>query len=153
MTVFKSDKNVVEFLEAHIVAIIGSVDEQGQPHTSPIYYAYNDDVFYFVTKSETKKTLNFTHNPAASFTVFDSKSMKSINLIGSVRTVELGDEHTKWTNIVLKMSHQSQDDFAPIVKLHKGTYVLFKFIPRSGVFTNFASLTNWLEQQNLHYQD
>src|SRR5688500_12898388 len=52
---------------------LGTVDADGRPWTSPVYFAADDLIdFYWVSSPEARHSLNLAVRPAVSLVVFDS---------------------------------------------------------------------------------
>ena len=51
-----SDDELEEFLAAPRLAHFATVSEGGRPRVRPLWYAYEDGVFYFTTRSEVRYT-------------------------------------------------------------------------------------------------
>jgi len=61
----------ISFIQKHFVAIVSAHDSVTSGGV-PIYYYFvkDDNAFYFITKSETKKHANIINNKKASLTIF-----------------------------------------------------------------------------------
>ena len=64
------EKNIITFIKEHSLATLSTCADN-KPHGVPIYYYYSteENTFYFVTKSETRKIANLKANPIAFLSV------------------------------------------------------------------------------------
>ena len=131
--------NITSFMKAHTRAVIATIDAANQPSTSVIFYIVDDnDELFFITKSHTKKYQNIKINNCSAITVVDKDKPIAVNATGIVE--EITDEATKDTIMqkVFKLSYSELQDYAPIIKLHKGSFSVLKFIPKEAIMTDFT---------------
>lgn len=131
--------NISEFVKAQAKAVIATVDAEGQPSTSVIFYVLDkNDEFHFITKSQTTKFENLKLNNKSAVTVVDSEKPIAVNMTGIV--VEVTDQKIRDTMMqeVFQLSYSELHDYAPIIKLHKGSFTVMKFIPSQAKMTDFT---------------
>ena len=58
-----------KFLKTQKVLRLSTVDEKGQPHIVPVWYAYIGKKFYIGTNTRTKKAKNLKKNKKVSFCI------------------------------------------------------------------------------------
>lgn len=131
--------NINEFIKSHSRAVIATVDLNGQPSTSIIFYVMDNNAeLHFITKTQTKKFENLKANSKAAITIADAEMPIAVNVTGLV--VELVDQplHDEIMQEVFKLSYSELHDYAPIIKLHKGSFTVMKFIPKEAKMTDFT---------------
>lgn len=131
--------NIHEFIKLHSRAVIATADLNGQPSTSIIFYVMDsNDELHFITKTGTKKFENLKSNNKAAITIADAEKPMAVNVIGSV--VELLEQPKRDSIMqeVFKLSYSELHDYAPIIKLHKGSFTVMKFIPHEAKMTDFT---------------
>lgn len=134
------------------MAIIATVDATGQPNTSTIYYALtkNDEVF-FITKSQTAKFENLKLNNKAAMTISDPQKPIALNMMGHAEEIIDPAERDKALQKIFKLSYDHLHDFAPIIKLHKGSFAAFKFIPSDAKLTDFTKTIGAVHEDLKHF--
>jgi general stress protein 26 len=133
------DNTITEFIRAHSRAVIATVDEENQPSTSVIFYALDKhDELHFITKSQTKKFENLKLNNKAALTIVDTDKPIAVNISGVA--VEVTEQATRDAIMqeVFKLSYGELHDYAPIIKLHKGSFSVLKFIPKQAKMTDYT---------------
>jgi len=133
------EDNVAEFIKSQSKAVIATVDSESQPSTSVIFYIVdkNDEIF-FVTKSHTTKFENIKSNHKAALTIVDSNKPIAVNLIGTATEITEQPNRDEIMQKVFQLSYSELHDFAPIIKLHKGSFSVFKFTPTKAKMTDFT---------------
>lgn len=139
--IFSDDSRdaIKNFLKSHTMAVIATVDKEGQPSTSTIFYALtSNDELFFITKLQTAKSENLKANNKTALTLLDREKPIALNMIGSAE--EITDIHARDEALqtIFKLSYEKLHDFAPIIKLHKGSFVAFRFHPKEGKMTDFT---------------
>jgi uncharacterized protein YhbP (UPF0306 family) len=133
------DKTIIDFLKGHSKAVIATVDSQDQPSTSAIFYIVDkSNSIFFVTKSQTTKSENLKLNSKAALTILDDSMPITLSLIGvAVEIIDQKDRDDVMQE-VFKLSYSELHDYAPIIKLHKGSFSVMKFIPTQGKLTDYT---------------
>ena len=63
----------VAVVDANRFLVLGTVDDDGRPRTSPVYFTHADHrEFYWVSSSDSHHSRNLAARPRISFVVFDS---------------------------------------------------------------------------------
>ena len=134
------------------MAVIATVDVSGQPNTSTIYYAItkNDDIF-FITKSQTAKFENLRLNNKTAMTIADPQKPIALNMMGHAEEIIDPSERDNALQTIFKLSYEHLHDFAPIIKLHKGSFAAFKFIPSDAKFTDFTKTIGNVHEDMKHF--
>lgn len=132
-------ESINDFVKKHSTAVIATVDSEGQPSTSTIFYVINKkDEIHFVTKSQTTKSSNLKKDNRTALTVVDEGKPKAVNMRGTAVQVNDVSERDDVMQRILKISHDKLKDFAPIIKLHRGSFTVFKFTPKEAAMTDFS---------------
>ena len=133
------DHEVNNFIDEHRRAVIATVDRDGQPYTSNIYYALSkNNQIFFVTKEQTTKAKNLLENDRAALTISDNEKPIAVNLTGTARRLEDYKERDTIMQQIFKVSYEKHKDYAPIVKMHKGSFSVFQFHPIQAKMTDFS---------------
>ena len=81
--------NVNNFLSITRIAVISTVDADGNPRSAPIWYHWEDGAAYFFTGRRTLKWRNLQRRPRASMCIdLRTPPYKSVILDGPVEEVE-----------------------------------------------------------------
>jgi nitroimidazol reductase NimA-like FMN-containing flavoprotein (pyridoxamine 5'-phosphate oxidase superfamily) len=84
--------------EANRYLTLGTVDAEGNPWTSPVYFAADDDLrtFYWLSREDCQHSRNVAVRPAVSLAVFDSsvrpyhgRCLYAVGTAGMCSTAEL----------------------------------------------------------------
>ena len=88
-----SEKEIEEFLRQPNIAVLATVGADGQPHTVPTWYEYDDGEIVFMTGLRTRKYRDIQANDRVSICV-DTKTApyKAVVVHGRARTEEGTDE-------------------------------------------------------------
>lgn len=132
------DDDINSFIKEHFTAILATVDDAGQPYSSTIFYVLGkNNGLYFVTKSQTAKYKNLQEHNKAAITVLQPDKPIAVNLTGTVAEITEDDGAEDIRQEIFKMSYKKLGDYAPIIKLNKGSFGVFCFTP------NYAKLTDY----------
>lgn len=86
------NKNALDFLAAHEIGVLSSIERTGVVSGAVIYYAMLDGYIYFITKKGTHKADNIVGNQHIAFTVFDEPKLQTAQIQGIVEMLH-DDEH------------------------------------------------------------
>lgn len=134
-------KRIYKFLQSNQTGVLASVDPNGDPHGSVVYYVVSAEDFSvsFITKTGTKKYDNLVHHNRAVLVVFDASTQTVAQVIGAVDEVTELREIFK-TARKLSALHRAvdQDEDMPISKLNAGDYAVLKILPVQIRIAQFA---------------
>jgi PPOX class probable F420-dependent enzyme len=82
--------NVRAFLDGTHLAVIGSTNSDGSPHTTALWYELRDDAIIMNTGVKSRKVRNLRRDPRASVCIADPSPARHVTLIG---TVTFDEEH------------------------------------------------------------
>lgn len=119
------------FLKEHPAGVLATVTPDGSPYASTIYYSIDSSLTAtFVTKRDTEKSNNLTHNNKATLVVFDVARQTTAQLTGCVQEITDADEANQAFRGTLRASlHEGRTAVPPIAKLNAGKYVAYRFMP------------------------
>lgn len=112
--------NVLNFLknDEHITAVLGTASANGIPHTSPVYYAIDDDfTLYFLTVSNTHKYKNLLENPHVSITIGFGPTHTSVQGVGTAEALEIDSPKQNSTILAIRDRLQGKGFVWPVLKL------------------------------------
>jgi uncharacterized pyridoxamine 5'-phosphate oxidase family protein len=124
-------EKIFGFIKNHPTAVLTTVDPDGNPHGSVIYYTTDEDHnVLFITKEQTKKYDNLSHNPHAMLVVYDQVDEAILQISGIANVVPQGyDSQLDFAAVLSSSMQASGYPFSPISKLSAGPYVVYKIIP------------------------
>jgi general stress protein 26 len=93
---------------------------------------------YFVTKSLTTKSENLKQNNKSAVTIIDDSKPITVSITGVVLEIEEQKKRDEIMQDVFKLSYSELHDYAPIIKLHKGSFEVMKFVPKQAKMTDFT---------------
>jgi PPOX class probable F420-dependent enzyme len=81
---------------------ISTIDEDGMPHTTPVFYAMLDGEVYFGTQSPRRKFRNIERNPKVCFCIDTPESpYKGITIQGNAVVVDDAKTHEKFREALM----------------------------------------------------
>jgi uncharacterized pyridoxamine 5'-phosphate oxidase family protein len=136
---FFDKDSVDEFVKRYSTAVLSTVDEKGQPSSSTIFYTMGkNSELWFLTKSDTTKYINLQQNNKAALTIVDPQKPIAINMQGRVVEVSDTGERDSILQAITKLSSDTLHDYAPIIKLHKGSFKAMRFLPEQAKMTDYT---------------
>jgi nitroimidazol reductase NimA-like FMN-containing flavoprotein (pyridoxamine 5'-phosphate oxidase superfamily) len=122
---------VMEALRINPLMVLATTDENGQPQCNTLVYTIDDDLnFYFITRSNTKKSKNIEANPNVSLSAC-FRPPYNIEAIGKAEPVT--DEETKLMIMDAFAQHviNLENIWPPIFRYSQDEYVFYKIVPTS----------------------
>lgn len=119
------------FLQDHPAGVLSTVDPNGYPHASVIYYAADEHLaITFLTKIGTRKSDNLAHNNHAMLTVFDEGLQMVVQVTGLVSEVTDNSELSVMFRNMLRASlHTGRNAIPPAIKLPGYKFVGYHLEP------------------------
>ncbi len=133
-------QKIIGFLSSHPVGVLASVDADGNPHASTIYFAVDDELnITFTTKQNTQKHKNIMINNSVMIVSFDAASQASVQASGAAKKVTNPEEVQKIYHGTLKAARRTGEDVVPpIAKITAGAYVAFIIKPDNIWLTEYG---------------
>lgn len=129
---------IANYINAHPLTVVSTVDAQGYPHGSTVYAGSDDQLnIYFMTKTGTTKSHNIDNQSAVALTFSGEDHQTTLQLSGTAREVISQTEGTPAFQVLASIKHASRDFRLPIAKLDSGHYIVYK------VTTDHALLTEY----------
>jgi len=120
-----------DFLSHNNSGVLATVDPNGEPHGTVIYYAIEKDFnISFLTRTGTKKYDNLVRNNHLVLVVFEAASQTVAQVIGKAVEITGGYDINTIASAIFKSSLETRKDKTPpIAKLQAGEYAAFKIEP------------------------
>ena len=120
-------QRILEFLRAHPIAVLATVDATGKPHAGPIYIGVDDKlIITFTTKRETQKYKNLSRDPSIMLVIYEAASQTAVQVSGTAKEVADPDAQQAIYHSTLQATRQTgSDEVPPIAKISAGSYVGF----------------------------
>lgn len=136
----EKNSHLFKFLREHPAGVLASVDPDGNPHATVIYYSIDPNfAIKFLTKRGTKKSSNLQYNDRVALVVFDDISQTTAQLIGTVEELADPEEINKVFRNTLRTSlRTSRNGVPPIAKLQAGDYIAYRMKPVEIRMADFA---------------
>lgn len=131
---------VYEFLQHNHVGVLSTVNKQGRPWGSAVYFVVDEDFnIYFVTRVKTHKYLNLEVQPHASLTVVDGSNQTTVQLAGNISKVPAHDYmNIVFTKLAGLRPHNNPNWAPPIEKIHKGDYIALRLTPSTLQYADYS---------------
>lgn len=138
----KSKSEVYSIIKSLAIAVLSTVSSEGKPHAAVIYFVADEDLsFYFLTKSDTKKSQNLEAKNNAALTIIFPESPKTIQASGNVSEIEEAKMYTQIMNKISEENAKGNNFYwpPPLSKLDSsGDLILYKFTPEWLRFADFT---------------
>jgi general stress protein 26 len=136
----KQDSRTYRFLQQHELAVLSTKDRYGDVAGVVVYYTFDYDQLYILTKQGTQKAHNTMRNPRVAVTVYDADHLQTVQLQGTAE-VELDSavRNFVYWQIVKANSALRPKDTAPISKIQAGGYIVFRIAPRQVTYSNYSN--------------
>ena len=128
-----------EFLIEHDLAVLSTKNQAGDIWGAVVYYLVNDqNEFFILTKSETRKAHNMLSDQHVSLTIYDQKTVQTLQLQGitEIETSKPKKEYVYEKITQARMFGQAPIN-SPVTKIHDGSYVVFQKIPTNLAFHDY----------------
>jgi len=80
-----------EFLDKRLMGVLSTVNAAGNPESAAMYYFVDHaDGLYLVMQKRSRKYANIIRNPHVSFTVFDERQSKTVQMEGTAVLIANG---------------------------------------------------------------
>lgn len=124
-------KAALEFMKEHQAGVLATVDADGQPHASAVYYLCDDDFnIYFLTPLNTRKSVSIKKNPKVAFVVGRQDAPQTVQLEGVAQEIQYEEEKTKKVSDLVGVLMGASKFYPPITKLDKAEIVLYWIQPK-----------------------
>lgn len=126
------DQHIYDFLRAHQIGVLATVDQGHAPYATTIYFSVTNDFnICFTTKRDTRKHENLEHNPNAMIVVYEAFSQTTVQIAGAAEPITDQNETSEVFKKTLKASMQTSNaGVPPISKLFAGNYIAYRIKPR-----------------------
>lgn len=127
----EGNSRIYDFLKSHPVGVLSTVDPNGNPHATVIYYSVDDNFkVTFTTKRDTKKNDNITHNNHVMLIAFDTLTQTTAQITGlAVDISETAEAQRAFSTMLATAEATSKTKVPPISKLLAGPYVCYEIKP------------------------
>lgn len=123
-----SEKRIRDFLNMHPIGVLATVDPDGNPQATVIYFSIqDDDTILFTTKRRTKKNDDLHINDHIVLVVYESPTQTSVQVTGKAKLIS--DKALAQKSFLHMMQSAKLSSFAgtpPLSKLLAGNYVAYQ---------------------------
>lgn len=132
--------NEKQFLENNKTAVLATVDREGAPGASVIYYLLEGQSIYYVTKTSTAKYSNILTNPNVALCIYDEQSRATAEITGSVFEVKDEAEQVKILNQIAKVRRDGEESWVPpVVQVSEGKLAVMRVEVSSVKFSDYKN--------------
>lgn len=127
------------FLQGHELAVLSSLDGDGSVTGAAVYYSFNGDNLFIVTKEGTEKAHNIIHQPQVALTITD-EALPATMQIEALAAVETNNtvRQTAFNSIVRLRQYGDDKKYPPVASLNAGAYVVIRLTPTSARYSEFS---------------
>jgi len=128
-----------EVIASSPVAVLSTVSPEGKPMSAVVYYYYDEGGnLYFLTKTDSRKFVNFQNSPQVSAIIMSSKDMRTLEIEGYVEVnTDSGDLVEAIKKIVERTKLTSHEGWLPVLQTEGVNLALIKITPERWCWTAF----------------
>lgn len=121
---------------------LGTVGRDGFPHVTPLWYLYQEGVFFITTASDRVKARNMLHNPRVGFAIdSDQRPYRGLSATGIARLVAEGEAARPLTQRIAARYVPPERLSAMVASLMQAPRVVYAIDPRQ-----VARMGSWGEE-------
>ncbi|MCA9323558.1 pyridoxamine 5'-phosphate oxidase family protein [Candidatus Saccharibacteria bacterium] len=125
------------------VAILSTVDREGNAHGAVVHYVYEGEQFYIVTKKQTEKAQNIAYHGQVALTIHKPNSLKTVQVSGLADTETSQSMITKIYRAVAEpKNYEEGSHFPPVVSMKKGEVTVIKVSPMNIRYHDYSK-SSW----------
>lgn len=120
-------KKIFDFLSSHPVGVLATIDPDGNPHASTIYFSVNNDLTVtFTTKRDTDKHKNLIHHNTVMLVAHDATNQTAVQIRGkAIEEIEPETAQKIYYGTLQAAKQTGADVVPPIAKITAGPYVAY----------------------------
>ncbi len=148
-----SVEETYDYLRPLAIAVLSTVSPAGEPYAATIFFITDQDLnFYFLTKSDTKKSEYLEETKKAALTIIDPSSPKTVQATGTVSEIETPQMYQA---LMAKIAESNVKETGfywppPLSKLDSsGDLLLYQFTPE---WLRVADFSEDPKEGNTFYQ-
>lgn len=133
-----SGQNAATFLQNHEVAVLSTIDRNGNVSGAAVYYLLEGSFIYIITKEGTKKARNMLSSPQVALTIYDAEQLQTVQIQGHAETeTDPALKEFVYQQMIKSRPYAGGDSLPPVTALHSGAFVVFRIAPMKFAFSNF----------------
>lgn len=132
-----------DFLRDHRLGTLSSVDRGGNVHGAAVYYTQIGDSedIYVLTKSETQKVHNILANSKVALTVYDEKTLQTLQLQATAKVETNVDIKSEvFGKIMTPRWFNNERRLPPVADITEGSYIVINIKPTGARFSDYSLL-------------
>ncbi len=128
------------FLQTHELSVLSSLGPDGRATGAAVYYMFDGDFLYIVTKEGTEKAHNILRNPDVALTVTDEAVMATMQIDANAVVETDNDKRQAAFNAIVKpRQYKDGAKYPPVAALNAGAFVVIRLVPSSVRYSEFAA--------------
>ena len=135
-------QEIDDFLDKGHTLILTTVDKDGYPHSTPLWFVYMDGMIYTRGRRRGQKTVNIQRNPKVSCLVEEGdrwRELKAVMIRGRAREVTDPAEQERFQERNLRKYEnfrEPQTNMPKATQSHYSTpWIIFKILPEKRIAT------------------
>ena len=97
-------EELISFLGGNSICRVSCIDDQGWPHTVPVWYQYKDKGFYLVGREKSNWAIFLSINPNAYICIDTLPEVQKVLVKGTAEIIESPNVGGKWVQIARDMA-------------------------------------------------
>jgi len=82
-----TEQEIAQYLDMSHIAVMATINRNGEPHLTPNWYRYNGSVLTFVTRNDRLKSRNLQRDHRMSVCIYDAPSASNYVVITGPTTI------------------------------------------------------------------
>jgi PPOX class probable F420-dependent enzyme len=114
-------RDAIRMSEAEIAALLGeckslqvaTIDRDGAPHLTTVWFAYHDGAYLFETYGKSQKVVNLRRDPRVALLAEQGTSydqLRGVSVQGRAEIVHKGEELLRLMKVIVARNHGALDD-------------------------------------------
>ncbi len=83
-----TEQEITQYLEASHIAVMATINRNGEPHLTPNWYRYNGRALTFVTRNDRLKFRNLQRDERMSVCIYDAPAASNYVVLTGTATIE-----------------------------------------------------------------
>lgn len=134
----EAKRKAQSFLKKHQLAALATVSQDNVPYAASVYYVCDANCnLYFVTREDTQKAQNISHDSRVSMVITDEDTAETVQLVGLASVVEDHHSESDILEQLWRVTLHKQSWPAPVVKMDNGELQLIKIEPAELKYGDF----------------
>jgi uncharacterized pyridoxamine 5'-phosphate oxidase family protein len=113
---------IESFLKNHDLAVVSTVAHDKKPEAATVGYLYENDIFYFITRANSRKAQNLEHNQRIAAVIGTTAGPNTVQLEGEAFVLKSGTR--EFNDLLVKFAGLKVLYYGPFLKMEGIDFVI-----------------------------